>query len=383
MPSANGKFAFICYLDPTGKDHQYGPQAALKAVEAMNGQKLGKDEKELYVTFAQSKVQRQIEVQKMIMNLKQSKKRCNLLVRGFPETWEEKDIRDLFSKHGKIENIKLLFPQKGAAGNTNQPAHSAFVCYEQPSEASEAKMTLHGKTIDGKSLEIKQYEIKELKDIQNLIARDRSDFERFLEQMKGVNISYSDITNTPGMTQILQQVLQLAHQSMSPQMMHGPGRGGYPGGGRGRGGAPRGGMQNRGPPPMAMGPQGGMPQPPMGMPQPSMPMPAMPTPPGMPPMMQGMPPQMMQGQMTLPQEYQMKAAQLIPSIQPNNRVYKQKVGELIYNYIAKMAPADKVPRLTGMLLELSLDQIREYLGSYQVLSDMVQEGLRLIESQSQ
>lgn len=44
------------------------------------------------------------------------------------------------------------------------------------------------------------YEIKELKDIQNLIARDRSDFERFLEQMKGVSINYSDFQNTTGMT---------------------------------------------------------------------------------------------------------------------------------------------------------------------------------------
>lgn len=59
----------------------------MAAVEKLNGAKFG--EKELYVTFAQSSVQRMIEVQKQIINLKQSKKRCNLLVRGFPETWTE------------------------------------------------------------------------------------------------------------------------------------------------------------------------------------------------------------------------------------------------------------------------------------------------------
>lgn len=264
--------------------------------------------------------------------------------------------------------------------NTNVP-HQAFVCYEQPSEASEAKLKLSGKVFDGKTLEIKQYEIKELREIQNLIARDRSDFEKFLEQMKGVNISYNDITNTPGMTQILQQVLQLAHQSMQQQQLMSQPRGGYNnqqnrprGGGRGgmQTGAPRPPMQQMQPmPPMGMPmPNPGMPMPPQGMP--------MPNPQGMPPpMMGGMP---MMAPMNIAQEYQMKAAQLLPSIQPNNRVYKQKVGELVFPYIAKMASHEKAPRLTGMLIELPLEQVKEYLGSYQVLSEMVQEGIQLIEA---
>lgn len=206
-----GKFAFICYTDPNGKDHTYGPTASSKAVEAMHGHKLG--DKELYVAFAQSQIQRKIEVQKQIINLKQSKKRCNLLVRGFPDSWkDETDFRRVFEAYGKVENVKVL------STGANVP-YQAFVCYEEPSQASEAKLNLNGKQFDGKTLEIKPYEIKELKDIQNLIARDRSDFEKFLEQMKGVNVNYSDITNTPGMTQILQQVLQLAHQSMQQQSM--------------------------------------------------------------------------------------------------------------------------------------------------------------------
>jgi cyanate lyase len=68
-------------------------------------------------------------------------------------------------------------------------------------------------------LEIKNYEIKELRHIQNLIERDRSDFEKFLDQKKSLNISYSDITNTPGLAQILQQVLQLSHQSIQQQQI--------------------------------------------------------------------------------------------------------------------------------------------------------------------
>lgn len=106
MNHANGKFAFVCFQDPNGKDHNYGPNVAMKAVEELNGMKI--EDKELFVTFAQSQVQRKIQVQKQIINLKTSKKRCNLLVRGFAENWGEQDIRNVFEQFGKIENIKLL-----------------------------------------------------------------------------------------------------------------------------------------------------------------------------------------------------------------------------------------------------------------------------------
>jgi hypothetical protein len=93
-------------------------------------------------------------------------------------------------------------------------------------------------------------------------------------------------------------------------------------------------------------------------------------------MMGGMP---MMAPMNIAAEYQMKASILLPSIQPNNRVYKQKVGEFIFPYIAKMTSQEKAPRLTGMLIELPLEQVKEFLGNYQVLSEMVQEGNSLLD----
>jgi 5,10-methylene-tetrahydrofolate dehydrogenase/methenyl tetrahydrofolate cyclohydrolase len=54
----------------------------------------------------------------------------------------------------------------------------------------------------------------------------------------------------------------------------------------------------------------------------------------------------------------------LPSLQPNNRVYKQKVGELIFPYVAKIASIEKAPKLTGILIELPLEQVKEYLESY-------------------
>lgn len=131
---ANGIYAFICYLDPERKSYQYGVDASLKAVEAMHGKMLS--DKPLYVQYALSSIQRKIEVMKKIINLKQSKKRCNLLVRSFPETWLEEEIKKVFEPFGKIENVRLLYTK-----TTNVP-HTAFVCYEHPSEASEAKLHL-------------------------------------------------------------------------------------------------------------------------------------------------------------------------------------------------------------------------------------------------
>mmetsp|Transcript_5466 Transcript_5466/g.9252 ORF Transcript_5466/g.9252 Transcript_5466/m.9252 type:complete len:112 (-) Transcript_5466:42-377(-) len=86
-------------------------------------------------------------------------------------------------------------------------------------------------------------------------------------------------------------------------------------------------------------------------------------------------------QMTPAQEYHAKAMQILPSIQPNNKVYKRPVGELIYPFLSKMVPAENVPRLTGMLIELPIEQVREFLSSFQVLTEMALEGNQIVEQQ--
>ncbi len=53
----------------------------------MNGKEFG--DKKMFVNYAQPAHQRKIEAMKQVLSLKQSKKRCNLLVRGFPDNWKE------------------------------------------------------------------------------------------------------------------------------------------------------------------------------------------------------------------------------------------------------------------------------------------------------
>mmetsp|Transcript_5466 Transcript_5466/g.9249 ORF Transcript_5466/g.9249 Transcript_5466/m.9249 type:complete len:501 (-) Transcript_5466:381-1883(-) len=208
-----GEFAFICYEPTNGKS---GAECAAEAVKQMNGTKV--EEKELYVTFAEGKFERTIEKQKNVINLKQSKRRCNLLVKGFPQEYTEDEIRKIFGAHGTIENVKMISTRQSP-----EVCHSAFVCFQQPSEASEATLSLNGKSFGGKTLEVKPYEIKELKQNQILQAKDRSNFEDFYNSKKAGGTAYQaefDITNTPGMAQILQQVLQVAHHQMTQNQLH-------------------------------------------------------------------------------------------------------------------------------------------------------------------
>ena len=54
-----------------------------------------------------------------------SKKRCNLYVKGFADSLGEDDIRTLFSTYGEIESLKYI-------PATAEKKAYAFVCYKAP-----------------------------------------------------------------------------------------------------------------------------------------------------------------------------------------------------------------------------------------------------------
>lgn len=87
---------------------------------------------------------------------KNSKKRVNLYVKNFPQSWTENELRNIFSEYGEIENVRH---EKGATGNAY-----AFVCFKQPDACAAAKLGLQNRTFDGKVLIINNYEIKEFRD---------------------------------------------------------------------------------------------------------------------------------------------------------------------------------------------------------------------------
>ena len=117
-----------------------------------------------------------------------------------------------------------------------------------------------------------------------------------------------------------------------------------------------------------------MPQPNPGMPQPGMPQPGMPQPGGM-PQQPGMPQRPMQPGLPQPPmqqagpaaNYQQQAFKLLPAVQEKNPYLKEQVGHLIYDFVQGIIGVEKAPKITGMLIELPVAQIKEYLTSYEAL----------------
>jgi RNA recognition motif-containing protein len=118
------KYFFICFGSTNQNDRESGPKAAEKAITEMNGREI--EGYKLYVREALSKTDRETELKHETFKYKNSKKRCNLYVKGFPPNMNEADLRTHFSKFGDIESIKLY--------EAKEPNKSpfAFVCYKTP-----------------------------------------------------------------------------------------------------------------------------------------------------------------------------------------------------------------------------------------------------------
>lgn len=169
-----GPYAFICYNSEDKMDREYGPKCAAEAVAKLNGESQINgvpipDNKKLYVKEALKKTDREAERLRETIKYKSSKKRCNLYVKGFPDTMQEEDLRKLFATYGEIESLRMHPP-----GEVKKLY--AFVCFKKPDEASSAKENI---SINDKSLTINHYEIKEVRELQNEAARDKHDFQQF------------------------------------------------------------------------------------------------------------------------------------------------------------------------------------------------------------
>lgn len=193
------KFAFVCYDDPEGKNKEYGPQCAQKAIEEMNDREVAPGVK-LIVKQALKSAERKIEKMRETIRYKASKKRCNLFVKNFPNSYTEDDLRKLFNSFGEIENIKL-----GDKSRQTGNAY-AFVCFKEPTDAAKAKQNLQNHVVDGKMLMINYYEIKEIRQLHMEEARDKADWEKYQAQQTG-GLKWNDLTSQPHLAQMLQQLL--------------------------------------------------------------------------------------------------------------------------------------------------------------------------------
>ena len=143
---ALGSFAFVCFQGEDKNDHQYGPEHASKAIEALNGKDMGNG-KILYVKPALSASKRKEELLRETIKYKNSKKRCNLYVKNFESKYTEQNLRDIFGNNGEreIESIKMFPIDK-------QDKAYAFVCFKTPDQAQAALSSLNGQIFQKKPL---------------------------------------------------------------------------------------------------------------------------------------------------------------------------------------------------------------------------------------
>ncbi|CAM0903911.1 unnamed protein product [Alopecurus aequalis] len=122
--------------------------AAARAVEELNGKKI--NDKEWYVGRAQKKSEREMDLKR---SFQQSMKDAadkyqgqNLYLKNLDDGITDDQLRELFSKYGKITSCKIMRDQNGVSKG------SGFVSFSTREEASQALTEMNGKMISGKPL---------------------------------------------------------------------------------------------------------------------------------------------------------------------------------------------------------------------------------------
>jgi hypothetical protein len=80
-------------------------------------------------------------------------------------------------------------------------------------------------------------------------------------------------------------------------------------------------------------------------------------------------------------EYNTTGMRLLPAVSPANPNYKGQVGEFIYEYVEKIAGDDKAPKITGMLIDLPIQEIQGYLVDFGKLQQKISEANQLLSLQ--
>ena len=373
-------FAFVCYDKPA--DRTYGPACADAAVRDLHDKEF--DGAKIYVQPAIPSEERHAQVLREQQRFKNSKKKCNLFVKNFPNEFTEDNLKEIFNVYGEIESIKIINPKVEDGSQPKAFGARAFVCFKQPDAAASARANLHQRVVEGRQLYVTNYELPEIRKKQQTEARDRADF---MTQRKLTAAPLdSALLSRPDTIQLIQQILMLIQKQMGGRFPGGN-QGGYNGQPRG---PYQGGMNNQGQrrqPYTGRGPQNRSPQPgaygqPAGQPVPQAVL----------PQVNAQPAQIaIRGDLQplahpdpIINAYNLGGFKLIPAVVPQNPNYKNMVGEFIYEYVERIATDVYAPKITGMLIDLSIEEIKAFLYDYNKLFQKVNEaGLVLQQTPQQ
>jgi len=386
------KFGYVCFKE----------EDAAKAALEMHESAIPPHSDSLYV---------QKHVKKSVRRdlLQKAYKKQNLFVRNFGENVTEKDLKDLFNQFGSIMNVKILTKNTVINGEEVTISQSkGFVWFESPEDARAAVDYAQDKGIwfDSKRLNVSLFEPKSERANQ---GRD--------SKMGGVNPEISDF-----IAQFLQNMAQgqmpgvggfmggAGGPPMPPAPM-GPARSGY--GGQTQKRMPRNDMYGNRPPQPVM-PTSNYGAPPMPRPpfqqQPMMMSGGNQFPPGPPqnmprnvPMMQ---PEMqmeamdvMQPQPTPGMEYGAPVMQPPVNFSSDEAQYnntynemiksheyataseddkRTKFGDLIFPYVEGLSGPDNAPKITGMIIDLELNDLEQATSTLSSLKEKISEGMDLL-----
>ena len=76
--------------------------------------------------------------------------------------------------------------------------------------------------------------------------------------------------------------------------------------------------------------------------------------------------------------YNAKGFSLLPAIVPENPNIKRFVGEFIYEYVEKFVGEERAPKITGMLIDLPLPEIKGYLYDFSKLYAKIGEAIAIL-----
>ncbi|KAG9135209.1 hypothetical protein Leryth_013493 [Lithospermum erythrorhizon] len=151
MRDADGKSKCFGFVNFENADD------AAKAVDALNGKKIG--EKELYVGKAQKKFEREQELKsKFEQSAKEAADKfqgANLYIKNLDDSVDDEKLKDLFSEFGTITSFKVMRDPSGVSKG------SGFVAFSTPEEASRALSEMNGKMIISKPLYVAHAQRKE------------------------------------------------------------------------------------------------------------------------------------------------------------------------------------------------------------------------------
>lgn len=153
-------FGFVCFSKPDGAE---------AAVKAINGNDVLKNGKPLYVGRAQKKAEREAELKRKLEAIKADRinrsQGVNLYVKNLEDSVNDERLQKEFSAYGTITSAKVMVDDKG------QSKGFGFVCFSTPEEATKAVTEMNNRIIVSKPLYVALAQRKEDREAQKLNMR--------------------------------------------------------------------------------------------------------------------------------------------------------------------------------------------------------------------